>query len=349
MIKSNQQRLEKSIRQILEATDAYSREDNREDSIFYRSPRFVQHLDEVALQTIEDLVGSLVTGSNPVILDLMTSIDSHVPAHIKPGLLLGLGMNHEELLGNRSLDMRLIQDLNQQASLPFQDGIFDAVLLTISIQYLTQPQRIFNETARILKPGGLFLVIFSNRSFETKAVKMWKLLAHDEKLEVIRHYLEETGCFERIGTFISMGQPRPSGDRYSDTGFPSDPVFAIYADRTGAGPTRPIRKKPEIDAVETDARTFTARLAQLPQSLECPYCGEALGLWVVTDNPASTWDHDLYICVNDHCPYLVRGWKTMYDQGNMGSSYRLGFDPKSRKTLPIPVPNLRVIKNALEE
>ena len=41
-------------------------------------------------------------------------------------------------------------------------------VLTVSIQYLTKPIEIFRDVNRILKPGGLFAVIFSNRMFPPK-------------------------------------------------------------------------------------------------------------------------------------------------------------------------------------
>jgi SAM-dependent methyltransferase len=37
-----------------------------------------------------------------------------------------------------------------------------------------KPYEVFREAARILKPGGLLLVLYSNRMFPGKAVKVWK-------------------------------------------------------------------------------------------------------------------------------------------------------------------------------
>lgn len=41
---------------------------------------------------------------------------------------------------------------------PFEDGRFDFVLIQNGIHHLAQPIRLFDEAARILKPGGLLLV-----------------------------------------------------------------------------------------------------------------------------------------------------------------------------------------------
>ncbi|MEJ2753349.1 MAG: ogr/Delta-like zinc finger family protein, partial [Chloroflexota bacterium] len=81
----------------------------------------------------------------------------------------------------------------------------------------------------------------------------------------------------------------------------------------------------------------------------CPYCGQKMRLWAVTQNPMTTWDHDFYICINDECSYLVRGWKVMYDQGHPGVSYRLSFDPVSKTFSPITIPSLNAIKGQLTD
>ncbi len=51
--------------------DSFSRLDETDDSIFYATDRFVQHLDSLALATVERLIGELIIEDAPVILDLM--------------------------------------------------------------------------------------------------------------------------------------------------------------------------------------------------------------------------------------------------------------------------------------
>lgn len=59
-------------------------------------------------------------------------------------------------------------DLNKSPSLPYPDASFDCVLCSLTIDYLTKPLRVTREVARVLRPGGLFAVTFSNRLFFTK-------------------------------------------------------------------------------------------------------------------------------------------------------------------------------------
>lgn len=65
-----------------------------------------------------------------------------------------------------------MQDLNRRPKpLPFADGSFDAVVCSLTIDYLTKPVTVTQELARLLRPGGLLAITFSNRLFITKASK----------------------------------------------------------------------------------------------------------------------------------------------------------------------------------
>ena len=57
---------------------------------------------------------------------------------------------------------------------PFGDAEFDAVLLSVSVQYLVHPVEVFADVGRVLRPGGHLIVSFSNRMFPTKAVRLWR-------------------------------------------------------------------------------------------------------------------------------------------------------------------------------
>jgi hypothetical protein len=72
--------------------------------------------------------------------------------------------------------------------------------------------------------------------------------------------------------------------------------------------------------------------------------------WAVPNSPFSTWDTEyLYICFNDACPYLVRGWQVMSDQGNQGMSYRYVYDPERKSSINLPVLSLHALKDGIVE
>ena len=161
--------------------EAFSRLDESEDAWFYERDRFVSHLDRAALDTVRDWIGRLVFEEAPAVLDLMASWDSHLPETARRGRVVGLGLNRNELQANPALTGYVVHDLNRDPRLPFDDKTFDVVLNTVSVDYLTRPIEVFAEAGRVLKPVGLLLVVFSNRMFEQKAVKVWREAGEEER------------------------------------------------------------------------------------------------------------------------------------------------------------------------
>jgi SAM-dependent methyltransferase len=204
-----------------------SRDDETPDPEFYTKPRFVDHLDAVALATVEQLYGRLI-GPRADILDLMAGPDSHLAAVKEPSSVIGLGMNQEELAANPVLSSYVLHDLNVNPLLPFGDDAFDAVVNTVSVDYLTQPVEVFREVARILRPGGLFIVVFSNRMFPPKAVNLWKTSTERCRVNLVRKYFSIPERFVIEGCYESTGKPRPQDDKYYELGIPSDPIYAVW-------------------------------------------------------------------------------------------------------------------------
>jgi SAM-dependent methyltransferase len=326
--------------------DSFTRPDESCDKEFYKRDRLVSHLDSLALATVEEIIGRLIVEENPVILDLMASWDSHLPAKIRPAMATGLGLNMNELSRNEALSKRVIHDLNADPRLPFEDAAFDVVLNTVSVDYMAKPFEIFREVGRVLKPGGLFLVIFSNRMFPEKAVKVWVESSEAERVELVRLFFRESGFFEEPEVFTSTGKPRPKDDKYAHLGIPSDPIYAVYAERSGAAEPSKRTKLVErpVEAPERkDARPVR-------ESLKCPHCGERMKKWATPNHPFSTWDTDfLYICFNDACPYVVGTWRAMSRQGNPGISCRFVYDPARDSAIAIPIVSLNALREGIVE
>jgi SAM-dependent methyltransferase len=344
--------MELPARTSLYTKEHFSRKNEEDDAIFYGRDRFVSHLDSLALSTIERLVEILVVEERPAVLDLMASWDSHIPETVRPAEVVGLGLNERELAKNRILDSYVLQDINKDPCLPFPDNRFDVVLNTVSVDYMTQPFRVFEEVGRILKPGGLFLVIFSNRFFPEKVVKIWSQSNEYERIMLVEDFFATSPSFDKPKVFISKGRPRPKDDPYASMGVPSDPVYAVYAEKRGgtAERTRPnpyslLEPGKGLTAQELEERKVLAR-----EKLLCPHCGVRMKKWAVPDHPFSIWTNEyLYICFNDECPYLVRGWDVMNRQGNIGSSYRQMYNPERDCFMPIPVPHLKALREGIVE
>ncbi len=211
--------------------DAFSRIDESDDRLFYARDRFVDHLDSLALETVEQIIGGLITQANPQILDLMAGWNSHIPEGLRPSRVVGLGLNENELRGNKALSEYVLHDLNRDPRLPFPADTFDSVINTVSVDYMTRPVEVFSEVGRILKPRGLFLVVFSNRMFPQKAVKIWKDSSEEERVLLVQGFFQESGAFGETSVVVYRDRPRPKGDKYAFLGIPSDPVYAVHARR----------------------------------------------------------------------------------------------------------------------
>ncbi len=342
--------LDSRVHGMVYGEGAFARNEDGDDREFYAEPRLVDHLDARARGAVEHVVSCLVAEREPAVLDLMASWDSHLPAGIAPGRVVGLGLNPVELERNTRLSERVVQDLNRTPRLPFEDAAFDVVLNTASVDYLTRPFEVFPEVGRVLRPGGLFLVAFSNRMFPEKAVAVWKRSSEAERVLVVEDYFAAAGCFGPTGVFVSQGRPRPEGDRYSHLGLPSDPVYAVWAERSG-GPERPTPRR--VSALEVEAPWDRAeverRQVDVGSTHRCPHCGDRLCRWAVPQTPFTEWDQAYFeVCFNDRCPLLQRGFDAMNRQGNRGFSHRFMYDPGRGACSTIPVPTLKALRDGIE-
>ena len=196
---------------------SFRREDESRDPLFYEQSRLVVHIDQLAVESIRQYLGQRLPGSG-LILDLMSSWRSHFPVDSGLRHVVGLGLNAEEMNQNPQLTECLLHDLNANPRLPFKEDIFDSAVVTVSIQYVTNPLRIFRDMLRVLKNEASFHVIYSNRMFPTKAVQIWRMLDDQDRGELIKQYFEKSGEWEQI-ELLGLG----------DSDFGTDPVFVVTA------------------------------------------------------------------------------------------------------------------------
>jgi SAM-dependent methyltransferase len=171
----------------------------------------VVHIDEGAIATVSHLFQGLIP-PNSEVLDLMSSWRSHWPQGHPKQRMVGLGLNAAEMRENPDLDDYTVYDINKRPSLPFDNDTFDAVVITVSVQYLTRPVEIFRQVNRVLKPGGIFIVTFSNRMFPTKAVRIWRAGSDRGHIELVRSYMEYAGNFENVRGGLANQEMIPPGD-----------------------------------------------------------------------------------------------------------------------------------------
>lgn len=212
--------------------EGFRRDDDRPDHLFYEQPRLVQHLDSTCRAEIERQYGRLIAPGAQV-LDLMGSWTSHLPADLDLAGLTVLGLNGEELRANPRATATVVHDLNREPVLPFANSSFDAVICTASVEYLLDPRRAALEIGRVLRPGGVAALSFSNRWFPPKAVRAWTDLHEFERLGLAAALLAGAGCFDDITTLSRRGAPRPPDDPHWQLPF-SDPLFMVWARKNDA-------------------------------------------------------------------------------------------------------------------
>ncbi|MEP6651067.1 MAG: methyltransferase domain-containing protein [Lapillicoccus sp.] len=118
---------------------------------------------------------------------------------------------------------RVVQDLNREPRLTFDDASFDAVLCCVSIDYLTRPVEVLAEAARVLRPGAPLVITFSNRCFPTKAVYGWLRSDDAGHAAIVKTYVRTAGGFDDPVTSRRTPPPR--------TGYHGDPLLAVVATR----------------------------------------------------------------------------------------------------------------------
>lgn len=199
-----------------------------DDTEFYSFPRFVTHVDEGFIDQLTNLYREKLQ-SNTRILDLMSSWVSHLPDEMEFAHVEGHGMNEEELAKNGSLDHYFVQNLNIDLKLPLADADFDAALIAVSVQYLQYPEAIFSEIHRILKPGGIVIVSFSNRMFYQKAIAAWRDGTEMSRVELVKQYFKSVAGFSQPEVIARQPSTPPL---LQMLGFGSgDPFYAVLANK----------------------------------------------------------------------------------------------------------------------
>jgi len=193
----------------------FARDDDRPDDVFYAPERLVTHIDDRAIAAVGALYTELgITGRA---LDLMSSWVSHFER--PPAELVVLGMNASELDANPAATQRIVHNLNADPRIPLPDADVDAVVCCVSVDYLTRPIEVLAEAARVLRPGGVVAITFSNRCFPTKAVHGWLATSDEQHGPLVAELLRRAGGFDEPRVELRT----PPG--------PGDPLWAVTARR----------------------------------------------------------------------------------------------------------------------
>lgn len=207
------------------------------DQLVYSRPCFSSHADEEYRKRLTALYGKYLKDGNRV-LDLCSSSHSYLPVRRERWLpfVEGHGMNVEELEANPRLDSYFVQDLNQCVRLmSVASQYFDAVLNNCGFGYITHPDLLYKEVARVLVPNGIAIVSFSDRIFWEKAVAGWRNASAVERCDIVSDFLVGTSYFSIVERIL---KPTPRGRVVTHRALQAmsesskrDPFFAVVARR----------------------------------------------------------------------------------------------------------------------
>jgi len=200
--------------------------DTGNDREFYDNPRFVTHVDKGFIDRLTTLYRERLAPDTRI-FDMMSSWVSHLPDEMKFEYVQGHGLNQQELAKNPRFDSYFVQNLNQELKLPLEDESFDAVLNTVSVQYLQYPEAIFAEIYRILKPNGIAIFSFSNRMFYNKAIAAWRDASDADRVELVKSYFQSVNGFSSPEAIVHVSQV-PDLLRWMGAGG-GDPFYAVVA------------------------------------------------------------------------------------------------------------------------
>jgi SAM-dependent methyltransferase len=183
---------------VLKRAEVIDRNERRKlneqnDRLWYAKPRFCAHVDDNFLEQLMRLYRQR-TQREMKALDLCSSHLSHYPFEYE--YTLGHGLNEEELKRNKEFKGNFfVRNFNEMPKIDAADQSFDFVSMCVSVQYMTRAEELFAEIFRVLKPGGVVIVSYSNRMFYEKALAVWRDGTGFSRTQLVKSYFTNVTGF----------------------------------------------------------------------------------------------------------------------------------------------------------
>ncbi len=276
------------------------------------------------------------------LLELLAGPENLMPTADPPNAVTGLGARPEELLKNETLSHRVLADLNAVPVLPFRSDCFDGAVLFFGVETLRTPGKVFEEVSRVLRPGALFLIVYSSVTDATYGNARWEVMDEQERLSTVISHFEKTAGFGPVTAYGTKRRIRSESSKKQHAVKHLPHVWIAYAKNRSA-----------VARAESLSGRLERPYEDDADPLRCPYCGDRLKKYEV---PHSAYEIDywyeadyLYICFNDACPYYERGWEWMWSKLKRNVSYRHMYNPTTHKSGPIPVPTHYALRDGIVE
>jgi hypothetical protein len=132
------------------------------------------------------------------LLEFGAAEKSYFPEDLKLSRHVGVGLNDKLMEENLSLTEKMVVNLNNVVPEKDVDSDelrkltadpFDAIVMTNTIEFLTNPREVYRTAWYLLKPGGIMLVPFTTKNskdyvekFERAQVKAWREFNDDQHM-----------------------------------------------------------------------------------------------------------------------------------------------------------------------
>lgn len=140
------------------------------------------------------------------ILEFGAAENSYFPEDLKLSRHVGVGLNEKLMIENPSLTEKMVVDLNNVVPerdvdsdelRKLQAEPFDAIVMTNTIEFLTNPREVFRTAWYLLKPGGIMLAPFTTKNskeyvgkFERAQVKAWREFNDDQHMWIAGSFFQ---------------------------------------------------------------------------------------------------------------------------------------------------------------
>ena len=203
-----------------------------DDQIFYAKVETKASVDQAAREQLTQFYAEHLQDDTKI-LDLMSGPDSHLPEQFSSLDVTGLGLKQDDLDTNKKLNQKIIHDINHNPLLPFGDNEFDTIICSFSIEYIIQPQILFQELARILKPGGQLIITFSEHYYQKKVIALWEDVHPFERMGIVLEYFRQSKAFENLSSESIRGLIKHNDDTFVSKNVYSCPLFIVSATLSG--------------------------------------------------------------------------------------------------------------------
>lgn len=130
------------------------------------------------------------------VLELGAGANSYFPPNLKLSRHVGVGANEQDMKRNPSLTETMVVDLNKVVKERDVDNDdfrmlakdpFDVIVMTCTVDYLTNPREVFRSAWYLIKPGGSMIVTFVGKDgvkdkFTEARTRIWQQYNDDQHM-----------------------------------------------------------------------------------------------------------------------------------------------------------------------